>query len=219
MLSWRKTKEWINENAPMLAKLYENKYVGMAYDRFGSLPPNQQKQVMIGSAAAVMGVIVLVLLTSYLSLWSYSGKSEKAGEMVNMLIQYQKSRRSQESQLQVLERNNILASDNALKDYIVKTATNANISQRMVHAEEKREGGEVDDPKAPQEVKLKQATVKLERVNLNQLRIFLQNLEFGNYSLSVSSIKVTNDDKIRGYMNVEIGVVAYLFSTEEEGGA
>ena len=215
MDSWRKTKEWINENAPMLAKVYENKYVGMAYDRFGSLPPKQQKQVLLGGVFGFIGVVCLFLFSMYVSLWSTSNKSQQAYSMVNMLLQFQKTRRVQEAQVQVLERNNVLSGENALKDYIMKTAQNANISPRMIRADEKRDAGDAEDPKAPQEVKMKQASVKLERVNLNQLRLFLQNLEFGNYNLSVSSVKVTNDDKIRGYMNVELGVVAYLFPSEE----
>jgi hypothetical protein len=54
----------------------------------------------------------------------------------------------------------------------------------------------------------------MQRVNLSQLKNFLNNVEFGPYNLSVSSIKITNDSKIRGYMNVDLGVVAYLFQAE-----
>ena len=39
MDSLEKAKEWVRENVPMLSQVWENKYVGMAYDRFASLPP------------------------------------------------------------------------------------------------------------------------------------------------------------------------------------
>ena len=60
-------------------------------------------------------------------------------------------------------------------------------------------------------LKAKEAKVTLQKINLNQLRNFLENIEFGTYNLSVSSINIKNDDQLRGYMNVELGVVAYLF--------
>jgi len=218
MSSIAKAKEWIKLNAPMLAVVYENKYVGMLYDRFGSLPPKQQKQVLLGSAAGVLFFIVLVLFSFYMTFWTYSSKASKAQEMVGMLLQYQTNRRAQEAQVQVLERNNQLATPDALKQLLLNEGRNANISPRLIKAEERNEAGAGDeDSKGGPDIKVKQATVKLERVNLSQLRGFLQNVEMGPYNLSISSLKITNDDKIRGYMNVELGVVAYLFQSLEEG--
>ncbi len=216
MNKWNQLKDWIKQNAPMLAVLYENKYIGMLYDRFGSLPPKQQRQVIIGSGIGLMAFVGLLVLTTYLSYWTSAAKAEKAGAMVNMLLQYQTTRRGQEAQIQNLERNNQLAAPDALKNLIVEEAKGANISPRMVKAEEKSEASE-EESKGGQEVKLKQATVKLERVNLTQLHSFLQNIEFGPYNLSISSLKISNDDQLRGYMNVEMGVVAYLFQAEDEG--
>jgi hypothetical protein len=211
-----KGKEWINEHIPMLAIVYENKYVGMLYDRFGSLPPKQQRQVLLGAFIGVILFICLILLSLYLTVWSYSNQTEKARSMVALLTQYQKNRRLQEGQIQLLEQNNLLSAPDALKAYLMDQAKAANISSRMIHAEEKPDSSEgSDDPKGKSDLKLKQATVKLEKVNLTQLRNFLQYVEFGQYSLSISSLKILNDDKIRGYMNVEMGIVAYLFQSEE----
>ena len=218
MEKWNQIKDWIKQNAPMLAVVYENKYVGMIYDRFGSLPPSQQRQVIIGSAAGVVFFVFLVVMTTYFSYWSSASSAAKAETMVNMLLQYQTNRRSQEAQIQNLARNNQLAPPEALKNAIIDQAKAANISPRMIKAEERPEsGGGEEDAKGGGDVKLKQATVKLERVNLTQLRSFLQNIEFGAYNLSVSSLKISNDDQLRGYMNVELGVVAYLLQLDEEG--
>jgi hypothetical protein len=216
MDTFSKFKEWVNEHVPILAVLYENKYVGMAYDRFASLPPKQQRQVMIGVALGFVAIVTGFILSSYFSLWSYSSRVDKSAEMINMLQQYQKQRRAKSGQIQNLGRNGELAAAGAFKTALVNQARSASISPRMVQVEERDEspGGE-DDPKAGHDVKLKQATVKLQRVNLTQLQAFLQIVEFGGYNLSISSLKITNDDKIRGYMNVDMGVVAYLFQTEE----
>src|SRR5437899_1786864 len=77
MDSFSKFKEWVNEHVPMLAVVYENKYVGMAYDRFASLPPKQQRQVMIGVGLGIVAIITGFILSSYLSLWTYSGRADK----------------------------------------------------------------------------------------------------------------------------------------------
>lgn len=216
MESWNRLKEWIAQNAPMLAVIYENKYVGMLWDRFGSLPPKQQRQVIIGGFLGGIGFVLLVVLTVYLSYWTSAGRADRYKTMINMLVQYQTNRRSQEAQIQTLERNNQLSANDALKQLLIDEAKSANISPRMVKSEERAEGGE-EESKVGQDVKLKQATVKLEKVNLVQLRAFLQNIEFGPYNLSISSLKIANDEQIRGYMNVELGVVAYLFQSEGDG--
>ncbi len=218
MEKWNKIKDWIKQHAPFLAVLYENKYVGMLWDRFGSLPPKQQRQVILGAGAGLVFFVFLLILTTYLSYWTSASSASKADSMVNMLLQYQTARRSQEAQIQNLERNNQLAAPDALKNLIIDQAKNATISPRMIKAEERPESGNSEEEsKGGQDVKMKQATVKLERVNLTQLRTFLQNIEYGPYNLSISSLKISNDDQLRGYMNVELGVVCYLFQMEEEG--
>jgi hypothetical protein len=91
----------------------------------------------------------------------------------------------------------------------------------MMEVQEKADSAESepDGKGAPgSEVKVKQASIALKKVNLTQLKSFLNQVEFSQYNLSVASLKVTNDDKIRGYMNVDIGVVAYLFQGEGDGG-
>lgn len=217
MDSVTKFKEWVNEHVPMLAVIYENKYVGMAYDRFASLPPKQQKQVILSVFGTLIAFVFLFLFSAYLTLWSFSGKVSKSNTMVNMLMQYQKQRRAKSGQISNLGRNELLAPPNALKQALIEQGRMASISPRMVQVEERDDGGgdASEDPKSAHDVKLKQAVVKLQRVNLDQLKNFLQGIEFGSYNLSVSSLKITNDDKIRGYMNVEVSVVAYLFQTDE----
>lgn len=211
-----KIKEWINQNAPMLAHLYENKYVGMVYDRFASLPANRQRQVILGSFAGIGLIVFGVLFGLYLSFWGEVSKADKAQAMMDMLLKFQKSRRAQEVELAQLERNKNLAGNDGLKNYLVEQGKLANISPRMIKAEERPEAGE-DAKKGSSDVRLKQASVRLEKINLSQLRDFLKNVEFGPYSVIVSSVNIANDDKLRGYMNVEVGVVAYLFKGDDEG--
>lgn len=219
MESITKAKDWIRENVPMVSQIYENKYVGMAYDRFASLPPKQQKQILGGTVFGTIGIVGLYLLFSYIDLWSASGKAQKSYTMINMLLQYQKQQRDKSGQIQQLERNSQLAQPGAFKQHLLDQARNAGISARMVQAEEKPDGTGSGDEKGSSDVKIRQASVTLQRVNLSQLKSFMTSVEFGQHNLSVSSIKITNDDKIRGYMNVELGVVAYIFQSSGGGGA
>jgi hypothetical protein len=209
-----KVKEWINENAPMLTKVYQNKYVGMAYDRFASLPPSQQKQIILGGFAGVVALIAGYIFLAYVSLWSLSRDVDQSFHMITLLQQHQKTQAAQGSEIANLERNNQLATPGQLKEHLVRQGQAAKISTRMMKVEEMPESaGRGEDSKGG-DVRIKQATVQLEKVNLRQLAQFLNLVEFGGFNLSVSSIKVTNDNKVRGYMNVEMSVVVYLFSTE-----
>jgi len=211
-----KTKEWIKQNAPMLAVFYENKYVGMAYDRFASLPTIRQRQVILGVFGGVGFIVFGVLLSLYVSVWGEMAKADKAQSMMDMLLKFQKSRRSQEAELQQLEKNRGLGIQDGLRLYLIEQGKLANISPRMIKAEERPEAGP-DASKGTSDISIKQASIRLEKINLTQLKDFLRNVEFGSYSLIVSSIQISNDDKVRGYMNVELGVVAYLFKAEDEG--
>lgn len=209
-----KVKEWINENIPGLAKVYENKYVGMAYDHFASLLPSQQKQIILGVFVGFFALVAGYFFISYLSLWSTKGKVEQSYKMVSLLQQHQKTQRSQSSEMANLEKNNQLASPGQMKEHIVRQAQAARISPRMIKVEEAPESaGRGEDSKGG-DIRLKQANVTLDKVNLSQLAQFLNFIEFGGFNLSVSSIKITNDSKVRGYMNVEMTIVVYLFSTE-----
>ena len=211
-----KVKEWVQQHAPMLSVLFENKYLNMVYDRFGSLPAKEQKLTVMGVALGFVGLISLYLLISYWSLVSQNSKTQNTYSMVNLLLQYQKEKRDKTQQIQDLTRNNQLSAQGALKQSLIDAARSSNISARMVTAEEKPDAGPSDDdPKASSEIRIKQATVALQRVTLSQLSQYLKALEFGRYNLSVSSIKISNDDKIRGYMNVNLTVIAHLFSAEE----
>ena len=218
MASWTKVKEWVNENAPVFAVIYQNKYVGMVYDRFGSLPAKQQKQLILTSFSCFVSLLVIFLGFSYYSLWSYSSNAKEAYQMIGMLQQYEKECRDKSTQIQSLDRNAQLAPPGELKQQLLNQARTAAISPRLIQVEEKADGEEKDDEsKGGHDVKMKQATVTMERVNLQQLKDYLAAVELGPFNLSISSVKITNDDKIRGYMKVELGVVAYLFPSEEAG--
>jgi len=210
-----KIKTWIKDNGP---KLTENKYVGLAYDRFASLPPNQQRQLTIAVFTAIILVVVLFLGSSYLSLWSFSKRSSDAEKMIMLIQKFQKDNAETGNQMAALGRNNLLAGRGALKNHLISRGRSASISPRMLTVEETTattQGGE--EGKDGEKVRTKRATVKLERVNLNQLIGFLQAVEFGSYDLSISSLTIQNDDKVRGYMDVDLGIVAYLFEVNEEG--
>src|SRR5580765_4130098 len=186
-----KLKVWINENAPMFSKVYENKYVGMAYDRFASLQPRQQKQVILGIFGGVLAIVLGYLLFSYQTLWSYSSQVSESATMVHMLQQYQKQHRDKASQIQNLERNKQLANPGEFKQHLMAQARAApeSISPRLITVEEKPEssGGE-EDPKGNHDVKMKEAKVTLTRVNLSQLKAFLQKVELGDFNLSISNL-------------------------------
>ncbi|MBI1861029.1 MAG: hypothetical protein HYR96_08940 [Deltaproteobacteria bacterium] len=213
-----KVHSWIMERAPMLANVYQNKYVQMLYDRFASLPPTQQKQVISGTGIGILVLATLTLGSSYWSLWSTTSRSHKNAEMISMLMKYQKQRREKAGQIQELERNKELAAPGQLKQYIVNSGRTASISPRMIQVDEQDDNvGSSPDPKSSSEIKVKRAATKIQRINLNQLTSLLQALEFGQYGLTISSIRIMNDDKLRGYMNVELGIIAYLFQVDEVG--
>ncbi len=209
MIGVDKAKDWVRENAPMFNVLFENKYIGMLYDRFGSLPVAKQKQVIVGGGAAILGILVLHLTYSYVGLWSYHSKTNDSLAMITMLREYQTQEREQSAEMRLLERNSALSGEGNLKSHLNSVAKNAGISPRMIQAEESNDGGS--------DLQMKRATVKLQRVTILQLKNFMQGVEFGAYSLEVSSIKIKNDDKIRGYQDIELGVVAYLFAGTGEG--
>ncbi|MBY0369844.1 hypothetical protein K2X33_04100 [bacterium] len=214
MINTDRAKDWIRENIPMLTILFENKYVGMLYDRFASLAPTKQKQVIVGTAGGILAIVMIHLLFSYVSLWSSNSQVRQAQEMVGHLRAFQKRQKEQGADLRLVERNASLATGGALKGHLLAQARSAGISPRMIQADESSGAG--NGEKSEGDAQMKRATVKLQRVNLNQLKGFLQNVEFGTYSLDVSSIKIQNDPKIRGYMDVELGVVAILFADKGE---
>jgi hypothetical protein len=209
---------WIMERAPIVAKVYQNKYVAMLYDRFASLPPKKQRQVLLGIGATILALATITLGSSYWTYWSTNRRARQNSEMIAMLQRHQKQRRDRSAQIQELERNKQLSSAGQLKQHLLSLARTASISPRMVQIEEQADNvGSPDNPKSVSEIKVKRATAKLQRVNLTQVKSFLQAVEFGQYGLTVSSLRMMNDDKIRGYLNVEIGVLAYLFEVEEVG--
>ncbi|MCB0405711.1 MAG: hypothetical protein KDD51_13090 [Bdellovibrionales bacterium] len=208
-----KIKDWLRENAPMLTKIYDNKYVEMLYDRYASLPANQQKQVTMAGLGGAILIIVGYLVSSYLSLWSYSREIRNAQEMISLLQEYQRESSNRGGQMELLERSSRLSQQGAFKQHLLTQGRLAKISPRMLQVEETEEAQ--SDGKGKQEIRIKQAKVTIQRANLHQLKSFLENVEFDRYNTSISSLTIKNDQQIRGYMNVEIGIVAYLFQPGE----
>jgi hypothetical protein len=208
-----KIKEWINENVPMLSKAYENKYVGMLYDRFASLPARRQRQWIAGIVGTIAIVLMGYLFFAYWSLWSTSVRVKEADRMANMLIQYQKQRRDKSSSIRSLSRNNSLSASGRLKQALTDVGRLSTISPRMITVDEKSDEG--GDAKNVSDIQTKRATVTLTRVTLLQTTKYLKAVENGQYDLGITSLRITNDDKIRGYMKVELGIVAYLFQGDE----
>jgi len=210
-----KPKSLLSEKVPALALLYENKYVGMVYDRFASLPPQKQKQLVFWSIGGSVGLVVLVLLFAYGSLWSTSSSTQDIYSMSNMILQYQKYRRDRSEDLALLTKNTELSSPGQLKSVLLQTSAGAGISPRMIKVEERGEAGVRGDNTNKKEFKIKESTVEIQRITLTQLTSYLKALEYGKYNLIVSAMKIRNDEKLRGYLNVDLTVSAYLFEGDE----
>lgn len=208
-----KIKSWVSENLPVLSIVYQNKYVAMIYDRFASLDPKKQKRILLTIFIGVLVLVIGYLISSYIALWHIKSQISKNEEIMHMLVKYQKSQRDQGTEIAGLDKNYELNQPDALKRYILQCTQNAKISQRMIQIEEKPTiQPQVDEVKMA-DIQAKQAMIKLEKITLSQLRSFLSAVEFGYYDLIISSIKVVNDEKIRGYMSVELNIVAYLFKS------
>lgn len=210
-----KLKTWINEKAPSLAFIYQNKYSGMVYDRFASLPPKKQKQWVLSLLGTLVGVVVLYLVSAYFSLWSISSKTRDIYSMNDMILQYQKYRRDRSDELVLLAKNSQLASPGQLKQVLLQMAGAVGISPRMIQVEERGEAGVGGNNSNKKDVKIKESSISLQRVNLTQLTNYLKAIEYGNYNLIVSSFELSNDDKLRGYLNAQISVMAHLFENDE----
>jgi len=210
-----KAKAWINENAPMLAVVYQNKYVGMAYDRFASFSPKDQKTILMGGFGGVVLLIFSYLFFSYLSLWSGSDKANSAYQMINEVQSFQRQMREKNAQIQSIQGRSPVGGPGKLKQHLLDNAKAAGISPRFAEIEEKPDSTSGDEKMA--DVRMRQATVVLNRINLTQLKSFLTAVELGSTTVSVASVKITNDDKMRGYMKAELGIVAYILSSGDGG--
>jgi len=183
----------------------------MAYDHFASLPPSQQKTVMISGGGVFSLMVLGFLLSCVFNLLSYNHQSKMADEMVTMLQDYQRARQSRASDVAFLERNRRIAAPGALKQHLLRQGNSAKISPRLMEIKEIESQAPVGE-EGVGDIQLRQASVRLQRVNLSQLQGFLQKIEFGAYNLSINSLRIQNDDKLRGYMNVDIAIIAYLFT-------
>jgi len=212
-----KVKSWLREQAPMLTVLYENKYVGMAYDRFGSLPPTQQKRLIFTVTGIIAGAAALYLFLAYFSLWSISSQSKEALNMGALLQQYQKIQRDKSQEIAGFERNTGLSNPGQLKQRLLDIGRTTGISPKMMEATERDEASaRAEDGKASSELKIKHASVNIQKANLTQLVNFLKTVEGGDYNLNVSSLKVSSDQTMKGYLNVELQVIATIFAREEQ---
>src|SRR5690606_2260953 len=115
-----------------------------------------------------MSLLLIHLLYSYLSLWSVQRQIAQSHAMVTTLSQYQRNQREQSGELRMIERNSALADSGKLKSYLISQGRMATISPRLITAEESGEGEEGDA--AQSDIRMKRATVKIQRVNLNQLK-------------------------------------------------
>lgn len=210
MATMDRVRGWVKENAPMLTVLYENKYLGMFYDRFASLPPKQQKQVLLGSLAAVAGVFFLYFFVSYLSLWSSGARTQQAYSMVDELGRFQRTMREKTMRLVRFEQEAGLGTG-GLKELVNELARSASISPRLVETTEK-------PPVQGDGPSTKSASVRMQRVTLSQWVSFLKAVEGGNRPISISRLRAVNDDKLRGYMTVELDLSMPVFGPSNEGG-
>lgn len=211
-----KIKAWIKEQAPMLTVLFENKYVGMAYDRFGSLPPQQQRRLIFTFVGIVSGMITLYLFINYYSLWSISSRSKDAVAMGALLQNYQKVQRDKSQEIQGFERNAALANPGQLKQRLLDIGRMTGVSPKMMDATERDEASaRTEESKPSTELKIKQATVSIQKINLTQLVSYLKNVESGDFNLNISKLRVKMDTQMRGYMNVDLEVIATIFAAEE----
>lgn len=201
MSTVERVKGWVKENAPMLTVLYENKYVGMAYDRFASLPPKEQKQTLLAVIGGFAALVFGYLLVSYLSVWSDSSKAKNSQKMVNEIQAYQRTMREKLARLQAIQSVSSFGGEGQLKAHLTGIARGVSISPRMIEVVEQGE-----DQMAG--AKVRKAQVKLQRMTLSQWVGFVRGLERAPQRVSLVSLKATNDEKLRGYMQVEIGVVA-----------
>lgn len=215
----QKIKEWIRENIPSLLLLFENKYVGMVYDRYASLPSKQQRQLFLGGIGSIVGVVFFYILLAYWSLWSSASRTNDYKRMTDMIYDHQRVKQEQDDKIKELDRNGPLASNGELKKFLQDQSRTASISNKLIEVDEKPERPAPESgQKGIGQAKIKEATVVLNRITLAQLKNYLMSVEFGQFNLRVSSLKITNDDKLRGYMKAEFSVAAYLFAGEDSSG-
>lgn len=203
-----KFKSWMNENAPTLTFIYDNKFVGMAYDRFASLPGKQQKQLFLSLLGIFGASVVGYLIYAYLGLWSQSRSIDKSHQAINLLQQFQKVQRNQSQAGSAAGQN--LQGPGRFKDFLIRQGQVATIAKRLIQIKEVPGGSGEGD------IKTIRASVTLEKITLSQLKKYLSVLEFGDMGVRVSYVHVTNDEQLRGYMNVELSVVAYAFGVGAE---
>lgn len=210
-----KIKVWIREQVPMLTLIFENKYVGMAQDRFASLPPLLQKRILIGLILSSFGFAGIYLTVSYIQLWQLSSRAQEASALSTVLIRYQKTLQDKASELREIEGGDNLSAPGKLKQKLLDLGRFAGISPKLIQtAEEGVQTVPATAGKTGGERKYKKATVTLEKVTLPQIIKYINSVESSPDTLSIASLRLSSDEKLRGYMGVNLEVHAQIFNQE-----
>ena len=196
--------EWINENVPMLKRLIRNKYVDMMYDRFASLDAQRQRQIIIGTIAALILLLVFIVFMGYSSYWAVLRQTQRTRSLAYACLQFQ--RELQESavlQEKGAVREQDVAEHQDLRQVVMDAARMAHFPPQSVIVEPLP----ADAPPGPgltSGSSTPSSQIRIERMNLLQLKMFLQRLELGPQRFAVERIQIANDDKVRGFMRVDI---------------
>lgn len=199
-----KIKVWLKEQVPMLTVLYENKYIGMAYDRFASLPAPTQRKLLGGTIGVAFGAASLFLFFNYIQLWKISSQNKEASALSAVIQQYQKTIRDKAQQLQDVELGSNFQGPGQLKQKLSDLGRFSGISPKLIKVEEKAQGTN----------NFKMVNVTMEKVNLSQIVNYIKSIESDKGTLTISSLRIRSDEKLRGYMVVDLEVKAQLIQRE-----
>lgn len=209
-----KIKLWIREQVPMLTLVYENKYIAMASDRFASLPPKTQKHILMGMVVGCFGFAVIFLIANYIQLFRINSRAKEASALSTVLIRYQKTLQDKAADLRDIESGSNLNEPGKLKQKLSDLGRFSGISAKLIQANEQGVQTSPSSGKAGSERRFKKAQITLEKVTLPQIIKYINNVESSRDALSIASLKINSDEKLRGYMGVVLEVHAQLFNRE-----
>lgn len=209
-----KIKIWIREQVPMLTLVYENKYVAMASDRFASLPQKTQKHILMGIVLGSFGFVSIFLLVNYIQLYKMNSRAKEASALSTVLVRYQKTLQDKAADLRDIESGGNLNEPGKLKQKLSDLGRFSGISAKLIQADE--QGIQTSPPlgKTGSERRFKKAQVTLEKVTLPQIIKYINSVESSRDALSIASLKINSDEKLRGYMGVVLEVHAQVFNRE-----
>jgi hypothetical protein len=199
----------------MLTLLFENKYVGMAQDRFASLPPLTQKRILMGLVLSVFSAVGVYLTINYIELWQLNTRAKEASALSTVLIRYQKTLQDKASELREVEGGSNLNNPGMLKQRLLDLGRFAGIAPKLIQTDEQ---GVLTVPttgeKTGSERKFQKATVTLEKVTLPQIIKYINSVESSRDALSISGLRIYSDEKLRGYMGLNLEIHAQIFNRE-----